>query len=84
MIEERTEIELIGAKIAQAIATAATIPAEAKLMTRESLAQWFCVGLTTLDGIVAQPGFPKAVKISHGPKRWIFGEVLQWVKNQRQ
>ena len=83
-MEERTEIEIIGARIAQAIATAATIPAEARLMNREALAQWMGVSKTTVDGIVAKPTFPRPVKISSGPKRWLFGEVLKWVKDQRQ
>ncbi|HNF62082.1 MAG TPA: hypothetical protein PKZ20_10165 [Rhodocyclaceae bacterium] len=71
----------MATRIAEAIKEVSAAPQ--RLANRAALMDYFDVESTTLDRIVARPGFPDAIKIPNGPLRWVFSEVVEWAESQR-
>jgi len=77
-------INALGAQIVAAIAQAAIVPADQKLVKKEWIGQYFGVRATACEKIISQPSFPRAVKVPGGALRWVQSEVVEWALEQRR
>ena len=70
--------------LADALAERLRVPQHDRLIGLDGLCDLLGVSSkTTVGRIAAKPGFPKRIMIMDRQPRWVYGEVLEWVKGQR-
>lgn len=86
MPDDRTidqTVDLIRAATAaiKAEVRKSSLPLDKTLWTREQVADYLgAESRTTMDRIMAKPGFPKPKAIGHG--RWIAADIIEWASEQ--
>jgi predicted DNA-binding transcriptional regulator AlpA len=73
----------LGDRLVQALASPRVGP-DRRLVDKRWLAAYFSLSVSSVDRIVAQPGFPAARKLPGGPLRWVEEEVTDWALQHKR
>lgn len=77
-------LQKMSQQIIEAIQSGPQVTTNQRLVKKEWIAEYFGVGASTCERIIALYGFPRAIKVPGSALRWVQAEVIDWALEQRR
>lgn len=74
----------LSERIVGALSSVSRIDPGRRLVDKRWMAAYFSLSVSSIDRLVAQPGFPAARKLPGGPLRWVEEEVTDWALQHKR